>query len=98
MTETRDVTAARLQQPVIRPSVTVFFTMVHTPWGVKRVGKAYGSRKAALEWVPFVRGAWRNCRVSVRQLTVRFDATGEIDERTKRRLDSEFNMDPPSAG
>jgi len=39
---------------------TVFFTMVmHPANGWTRVGNAYPSRKAAADWLPFVRGAWR---------------------------------------
>ncbi len=78
----------------LRKPKTVYFTMAHTPMGVKRVGRAYSSRGAARDWVPFVRGAW-NCRVTVRKLVIRFTEDGQIDEETKRRLDREFNMNPP---
>jgi hypothetical protein len=30
-----------------KEQITVYFTMVHTPEGVKRIGNAYASRKAA---------------------------------------------------
>jgi len=75
----------------VRKPVTVFFTMAHTPQGVKRVGRAYSSKATASDWVPFVRGAW-HCRVTVRKLVVSFTAGGQIDAKTIRRLDREFNM------
>ena len=41
-------------------SRTVYFTIVRHPTnGMQRVGNAYPSRKAATEWLSFVRGAWR---------------------------------------
>jgi len=83
---------------VIRRPVDVWFTMVHLPTGPIRVGRAHRSHEAARDWLPIVKGQWRYFRVSVRKLTVRFGPDGQIDERTKARLDSEFNMDPPSAG
>lgn len=80
---------------MVRNPLDVFFTMVHLPTGPIRVGKAYRSREVALGWLPIVKGQWRYFRVSVRKLTVRFAADGQIDKQTKRRLDIEFNMDPP---
>lgn len=51
---------------------TVFFTMVmHPAKGWTRVGNAYPSRKAAADWLPFVRGAWRGLRAKVSQCAVR---------------------------
>lgn len=74
---------------------TVFFTMVHHPVdGTIRVGNAYGSRSAARSWLPFVRGAWRGCRASVSQCTLRW-VNGELDERSLRLLDEKYNLDPP---
>lgn len=78
----------------MRKPIPLFFTMAHTPHGVRRVGKAYPSREVARDWIPLVRGAW-HCRVTVRKLVVRFNADGQIDAKTKRRLDLEFNLDPP---
>jgi hypothetical protein len=79
-----------------RQPITVYFTMVHTPHGVKRVGDAFRSETAAKGWVSFVRGAWRGCRVSVRSMTLRFGPDGRIDAETRKRLDEEFNLDPPA--
>ena len=76
---------------------TVFFTMVKHPATGKwtRVGKAYTSRKTATEWLPFVRGAWRNiCPVKVSQFTVRF-VNGIITAKSKAILDTKYNMDCP---
>lgn len=98
MSKDQTPNAAPVDGIVIRRPVDVWFTMVHLPTGAIRVGKAYRSRKAAVDWLPIVKGKWRYYRVSVRKLTVRFCPDGQIDERTKRRLDSEFNMDPPTAG
>jgi hypothetical protein len=75
----------------------VWFTMVLHPLnGWIRAGKAYGSRDAAREWVPFVRGAWRGLRVKVSQCTLRW-VNGQLDERSRRTLDEKFNMDAPNA-
>jgi hypothetical protein len=74
----------------------VWFTMVsHPAKGWMRVGKAYGSRAAAAEWVPFVRGAWRGLRVKVAQCTLRW-VNGQLDERSRRTLDEKFNMNAPN--
>ena len=74
---------------------TVFFTMVlHPVTGWTRVGKAYFSRNDASGWLPFVRGAWRGCRVKVSQCTLRFK-NGALTERSREILDQKFNMDPP---
>jgi hypothetical protein len=75
---------------------TVFFTMVNHPAkGWMRVGKAYGSRDAAREWLPFVRGAWRGMRVKVVQCTLRW-INGQLDEKSRTVLDKRFNMDAPN--
>lgn len=78
-----------------RKPVTVFFTMVHSPTGLQRAGRPYRTRKAAREWVPFVRGAWHGMRVTVEPCLITFDADGKPDKATRERLDKEFNMDVP---
>lgn len=76
-------------------SRTVYFTMVRHPTrGLQRVGNAYPSRKAAAEWLPFVRGAWRGCAVSIAQCTLRFK-NDALTEASKRVLDRKFNLDAP---
>jgi len=80
-------------QPLVR---RVWFTMVlHPVNGWMRVGNAYGSRKAASEWLPFVRGAWRGLRTRVSQCSLRF-VDGVLDERSRRTLDEKYNLDPPN--
>jgi hypothetical protein len=71
----------------------LFFTMVMHPvkWWT-RVGNAYGSRKEAIGWLPFVRDAWRGCRVKVSQCTLRFK-NGALCEKSKRTLDKKYNLD-----
>lgn len=81
------------QQPQTKR--VVFFTMVRHPKGLMRAGNAYPSRKAAAEWVPFVRGVWRFLRVTVSQCTLYFDANGALSERSKRLLDVKYNLDAP---
>ena len=70
----------------------LFFTMIaHPVKGWTRVGNAYGSRKAATGWLPFIRGAWRGCRAKVSQCTLFFD-NGAICEKSKRLLDTKYNL------
>lgn len=91
--------AASVDAVVIRDPVDVFFTMVRKPTGEWiRVGRQHRTREAAREWMPIVKGQWRFCKTSIRKLTLRFTETGELTEATKRRLDREFNMDPPVSG
>lgn len=72
---------------------TLFFTMVQHPVkGWARAGNAYPSRKAASDWVPFVRGASRGLAVKVSQVTVRFEG-GKVTEQSRRVLDAKFNLD-----
>lgn len=72
---------------------TIFFTMVmHPAKGWMRAGSAYPSRKAANDWLPFVRGAWRGLRVKVSQCTVRLEG-GKPCEKSKRLLDEKYNLD-----
>lgn len=52
------------------------------------------SRKAAVEWLPFVRGSWRGCAVSISRCTLRFEA-GVLSEASRRVLDEKYNMDAP---
>ena len=79
--------------PIVR---RVWFVMVmHPAKGWMRAGQAYGSREAAAEWVPFVRGAWRGLRTKVAQCTLRW-VNGELDEKSRRTLDEKFNMDAPN--
>ena len=71
---------------------TVFFTMINHPLsGWTRVGNAYGSRHAATEWLPFVRGAWRGLRAKVSQCTLYFE-DGKPCEKSRKLLDSKYNM------
>lgn len=73
--------------------MTVFFTMVRHPVkGWMRCGNAYPSRKAATDWLPFVRGAWRGLRARVAQCTLRFN-DGVLTERSRKLLDQKFNLD-----
>ncbi len=72
---------------------TVFFTMVmHPATGWTRVGNAYPSRKAAADWLPFVRNVWRGLRVKVSQCTVRLEG-GKVCEQSRRLLDKKYNLD-----
>lgn len=88
--------AAGVPVPIDAVVRRVWFTMVsHPANGWIRAGKAYGSREAAREWVPFVRGAWRGLRVKVSQCTLRW-VNGQLDERSRRTLDKKFNMDAPN--
>lgn len=78
--------------PVITTK-TVFFTMVHHPAkGLIRAGNAYPSAESAKEWVPFVRGAWKGLRVTVKPCTIELH-DGKISEASKKILDEEFNLD-----
>lgn len=71
----------------------VFFVMVlHPADGWTRCGNAYGSRKAAREWAPFVSAAWRGLRTRVAACTIRYDAPGKMSERSRRVLDEKFNL------
>lgn len=74
----------------------VWFVMVlHPDKGWMRVGNAYGSRQAAREWLPLVRGAWRGLRTRVSQCTLRW-VNGELTDRSRRTLDEKFNLDAPN--
>jgi hypothetical protein len=76
---------------------TVYFTMVrHPSRGLMRVGNAYGSRKAAADWLPFVRGAWRGCSVSISRCTLVW-VGGELTLSSRRVLDQKYNLDAPLA-
>ena len=76
---------------------TVWFTMVlHPLGGWARVGNAYLNRKAAVGWLPFVRGAWRGCRARVSRCTLTF-VDGKLDDRSARVLSQKYNLDPPAA-
>ena len=71
---------------------TVFFTMINHPQsGWTRVGNAYGSRHAATEWLPFVRGAWRGLRAKVSLCTLYFE-DGKVCEKSRKLLDTKYNM------
>ena len=76
----------------MRQPLTLYFTMVHSPDGVKRAGPARRIRENAVDWTPFVRKFW-NCRVTVRACKVTFDEDGQPDEASRRRLLEEFNID-----
>lgn len=70
----------------------VYFTMVlHPGRGWIRVGNAYSSRKAALEWLPFVRRAWQ-CQAKVEAATLGL-VDGRLDEKSIRLLNQKFNLD-----
>lgn len=74
---------------------TVYFTMVlHPGKGWIRVGNAYASRKAATEWLPFVRGVWRGCRARVSQCTLHI-YDGKLTYSSLRVLDRKYNLDAP---
>lgn len=75
----------------------LYFTMAHTPNGVKRIGNPHRSLEAAKSWVPFVRGAWHS-RVTVRSIEVTRDADGNPTQEFLRRMDEEFNMDVTTKG
>ena len=78
-------------------TVRVFFTMVHHPSGqLIRDGNAHSTEAAAKGWVPFVRGSWRGCRVTVSPCTLRW-VDGRLDERSVRLLDKKFNLDAEGA-
>lgn len=79
--------------PETKPPKTVFFTMVHTPQGVKRIGNAYGSRQAANEWKPFLSSAWHGMRVTVRSCKITYGPDGKPDAKSRKRLSEEFNLD-----
>lgn len=72
---------------------TLFFTMINHPvQGWIRVGRPYPSRRAANEWMPFVRGSWRGLQTKVSQLTVKL-VDGRVCEASRRVLDQKFNLD-----
>jgi hypothetical protein len=72
----------------------VYFTMIEHPFnGWIRVGKAYGTRKAAQGWLPFVRKAWRGLRGKVSSCSLTW-RDGKLDDASVKRLDA-FNMDAP---
>lgn len=76
---------------------TLFFTMVlHPSIGWIRVGRAYPSREAATDWLPFVRGYWRGFRARVSQCTVRIDG-GKVCEKSRRVLDEKYNVNAVDA-
>lgn len=79
------------QQPGI-PSLQGGEEVKHPAKGWTRVGNAYPSRKAAADWLPFVRGAWRGLRAKVSQCTVRLDG-GKVCEQSRRLLDEKYNLD-----
>ena len=66
--------------------------VMHPANGWMRVGNAYPSRKAAADWLPFVRGAWRGLRVKVSQCTV-WLIGGKVCEKSRRLLDRKYNID-----
>ncbi len=72
---------------------TVFFTMINHPQsGWTRVGNAYGSRHAATEWLPFVRGAWRGA-YGQKFRNVRFILKmAKFCEKLRNLLDTKYNM------
>lgn len=72
---------------------TLFFTMVmHPDAGWMRVGNAFTSRKAAAEWLPFVRFTWRGLQAKVSQCTVRLDG-GKVCDKSRRLLSEKYNID-----
>jgi hypothetical protein len=82
-----------MSTPEPKPPKTVYFTMVHSPQGVKRVGNAYGSKKAAREWTQFLASAWNGMRVSVRSCVITYGPDGTPDTKSRKRLSEEFNLD-----
>lgn len=76
---------------------TVYFMMIRHPLhGWQRVGNAFSTRKAAAEWLPFVRGAWRGCAAKVSQCTLVW-VGGDLTLASRRVLDQKFNLDAPLA-
>lgn len=74
---------------------TVFFAMIlHPLKGWTRVGNAYSSRKSAQSWLGFVRSYW-HLRAKVASCTLTL-VNGQPDERSRRVLDTKFNLDPPT--
>lgn len=74
---------------------TVFFTMVMHPNGKwTRVGNSYAKKDTAKGWVPFVKGAWRGCRVKVQPCTLELE-DGKLTPASLEILDREYNFDPP---
>jgi len=75
--------------------VRVFFTMVNHPVnGWMRVGHAYNDKKAASEWIPFVRSAWRGLHTKVSSCTLTFNGSHLTPESQKKLL-CKFSMTPP---
>lgn len=75
----------------------VFFTMVlHPETGWTRVGRCYGTKKSARQWLPLVRGAWRGLYVKVSQCTLRWK-DGQMTESSRKTLSEKFNMEPPDS-
>lgn len=71
---------------------TVYFTMVNHLSSWMRVGNAYPSHRAAKEWLPFVRGAWRGLPTKVEPCRLVF-LDGKLTAESKRLLDEKFNLD-----
>jgi hypothetical protein len=95
MNNTLDVGAGRCS--VDRLVRRVFFTMVlHPETGWTRVGRCYGTKEAARQWLPLVRGAWRGLRVKVAQCTLRWK-DGQMTESSRKTLSEKFNMEPPDS-
>lgn len=98
-------TSNETNQRIFRPAASrsldrvvmrVWFTMVLLPGkGWTRVGKAYGSKKAARGWLGFVSKAWHGLRVRVSQSTLRW-RNGEMTDRSKKTLSAKYNMEPPT--
>jgi hypothetical protein len=83
--------------PLDRLVRRVFFTMVlHPETGWTRVGRCYGTKESARQWLPLVRGAWRGLRVKVSQCTLRWK-DGKMTEASRKALSEKFNMEPPDS-
>lgn len=72
---------------------TLFFTMVKHPLkGWIRAGNAYFSRGSAQEWLPFVKGRWRYCKVKVSQCTITL-MNGVPTDKSRKILSEKFNLE-----
>lgn len=82
------------QTIVLREPVVLYFTMVRKACGEwVRVGTPFRTKEAAKSWLQFIQNAWIGHRVSVRSCKVTFASDGKPDEKSKRRIDHEFNID-----
>lgn len=79
----------------MRKPITLWFTMILNPSGEwVRVGRPHRSKHVAASWLPFVRGAYRNCcRAKVSCCEIHFNQDGLPTEESIRRLSEQFNVE-----